>query len=209
MKKIERIKKLIPLLPAVVLILSATGVTVPWKETYDPGLQAAENPLVAQGHRLYSQLRCEYCHRLKGRGGSVGPALDGVGFRRDTDWMAGHFRNPQKLSQGSKMARIALTDPQVKALTAYMNSLGGRTYTPQAPILFARYCVSCHGAQEKGSGRLQDLSNEGKYRDLDFIRDYIHRPLKMNFAATMPGFAGKLTEAQIKDLSIYIFQNGR
>ncbi len=53
------------------------------------------DPLVMNGRQLYRDLRCDYCHRLKGRGGNVGPALDNVGFRRTKEWMADHFVQSQ------------------------------------------------------------------------------------------------------------------
>ncbi len=195
----------------VVVVILLVGITADssWKESSGTGLQAAENPLVIQGRRLYTQFHCEYCHRLKGRGGTVGPALDNVGFRRTTEWLSDHFQNPQKLSKGSQMARIPLKDDQVKALTAFMNSLGGRTFTPEAPTLFVQYCSSCHRMNDIGVPTTVDLSNEGQFRDIDFIQNRIKDPLQMKPTTTMPSFGRVLTDAQIKDLAVYIFRGGR
>jgi mono/diheme cytochrome c family protein len=174
-----------------------------------PPLQKG-NPFVAQGRTLYRQERCNYCHRLKGHGGSIGPALDDVGFRRTTGWLADHFRNPQKVSKNSKMAVIPLKDDQVKSLTAYMNSLGGRVFSSKAPDLFQQYCTSCHKINGIGiNPAAQDLSNEGEFRDVDFLNSYIQDPVKLNPNSRMPGFQNRLTKAQIKDLAIYVMRGGK
>lgn len=172
------------------------------------GLQAAEDPLVIQGRRLYTQVRCQYCHRIKGRGGTVGPALDNVGFTRTREWLADHFRDPQNLSKGSKMPLVPLTDDQVKALTAFMNSLGGRTFTKEASVLYLAYCSSCHRMNNIGGLKGPDLSYEGQFRDIDFIQSWVKNPISLKPTTTMPSFGRMLTDAQIKDLAIYVFRGG-
>lgn len=167
-----------------------------------------EDPQVVRGRGLYAQLKCEYCHRLNGQGGTVGPVLDGIGARRLPQWLSDHLRNPKRFSLGSKMARIPLADQDIRDLTAYLNSLGGRRYTPEAPVLFKRYCAACHSLQAGGSDAPLDLGAEGRYRDLDFITGYIQAPRKWDSQAVMPGFQGKLTEAQVRDLAVYISRGG-
>ena len=163
-----------------------------------------ENPRIVQGRRLYAQLNCAYCHRLKGSGGTVGPALDNVGFRRIPEWLYDHFRNPRKTDPRSKMAPIPVSDQQALALTAYLGTLGGRGYTPEAPILFKKHCASCHSMAVGGSDHPLELGAEGRYRDLDFILAYIQDASKLNPKTTMKPYQKKMTEAQIYDLAVYI-----
>lgn len=202
-------KTLLLSLPAAIVVLAGVTAVESWRESPSASLQAAENPLVVQGRRLYTEVRCNYCHRLKGRGGLVGPALDNVGFRRTTAWLADHFRNPQKVTKGSQMALIPLKDDQVKALTEFMNSLGGRVFTPEAPRLYLQYCASCHRMNDVATSTMNDLSNEGQYRDVDFIQSFIRNPLQMKPNSTMPSFGRVLTDAQIKDLAVYVVRGGK
>jgi mono/diheme cytochrome c family protein len=167
-----------------------------------------KDPLVSNGKQLYADLKCSYCHSLKGQGGTVGPALDNVGFRRTKEWMADHFRNPKTVTPGTKMAKMKLRASQVGALVAYMNSLGGYTFTPQAAGLFKDHCSNCHSLNET-SAFTNDLSQEKRFRDMDFLMDYISDPAGMNGYAKMGGFKGVLTRAQIKDVAAYIYQQGR
>lgn len=167
-----------------------------------------ENPRVVQGRHLYTQLNCAYCHQIKGQGGKVGPALDNVGFRRLPEWLFDHFRNPQKNDPNSKMVQIPVSDQQVFAITAYLGTLGGRSFTPEAPVLFQKYCASCHSMAAGGSDQPLELGAEGRYRDLDFIRAYITNASKMNPKTLMMPFKKKMTEAQIWDLAVYISHGG-
>ena len=48
------------------------------------------------GELLYEKLNCASCHSIIGKGGSVGPALDGVGARRARQFLIGHITDPQK-----------------------------------------------------------------------------------------------------------------
>lgn len=169
---------------------------------------AKRDPLISNGKELYSDLRCEYCHKLNGRGGTVGPALDYVGFRRTKEWMTDHFRDPKTVSPGTKMTQVKLRASQVLALVAFMNSLGGYTFTSQAARLFNSRCSACHKLHERGANR-NDLSQEGKYRDMGFLIDYISDPAQLNAGTKMKSFKGILTRAQIKDIAAYLYENGR
>ncbi len=171
-------------------------------------LPPKKDPLVLNGRLLYADLKCSYCHSLKGRGGTVGPALDNVGFRRTKEWMTDHFRNPKAITPGTKMAQIKLGAGQIRALVAYMNSLGGYTFTPQAAGLLREHCSKCHSLNQTGAFS-NDLSQEGRFRDMDFLMDYISDPAKMNGYAKMGSFKGVLTRAQIKDIAAYLYQQGR
>ncbi len=167
-----------------------------------------KDPLVSNGKMLYADLRCSYCHSLKGKGGTVGPTLDNVGFRRTKEWLADHFRHPKAITPSTKMAQMNLKDSQIRALVAYMNSLGGYTFTPQAAGLFNEQCGACHSLNETGAFS-NDLSQESKYRDMGFLMDYISDPAQLNSGTKMKSFKGILTQDQIKNIAAYLYQQGR
>jgi len=52
--------------------------------------------------------------------GTVSPALDEVGKRRNPDWIVAHFRNPQTVTPGSVMPGFDFTDEQIRALTEFL-----------------------------------------------------------------------------------------
>ena len=93
--------------------------------------QAAENPdpaLVKYGKTLYRQEGCFTCHRLNNEGGKVGPDLTTEGTRaHTTEWLVGHFKDPQAYVHGSVMPPFKnLTDQQLRALTAFLQNQKGR-----------------------------------------------------------------------------------
>lgn len=48
-----------------------------------------------QGLKLLKQNGCMGCHSIQGKGGSIGPKLDGVGSRRNKAWLAGHISDSE------------------------------------------------------------------------------------------------------------------
>lgn len=170
---------------------------------------SSTDPLIQKGKQLYWDYRCSYCHSLHGRGGTVGPALDNVGLRRTNEWMGDHFKNPQKITPGTKMARIKFKKSDLDALVSYLKSLGGLVFSTEAPRLFQAQCADCHTLGGGNSKLRTDLSEEGKYRDVGFITDYIKDPSNMNHEAKMKAFKDILSAAQIKDLAAYIYLQGR
>ena len=171
--------------------------------------EVKKDPLIVQGKQLFQSFHCEYCHMLNGHGGTVGPVLDNVGMRRNRDWLAAHFRDPKKVTPGTKMPNFKLMDGEVEALVAYMSSLGGASFTAQAPRLFEDNCASCHKFHGVGEEIGPDLSFIGQGRDADFIASYIKDPTQSNKDAAMQGFADQLTPNQIQDLANYLYQQGK
>lgn len=162
------------------------------------------DPLAIEGERLYRDLNCSYCHVLAGRGGSLGPNLDLALGTRDESWITRHFKDPQAVSPGSGMPRLNLLDDEIRALVAYLGTVGGGPYSAEAPKLFAENCASCHGIRGKGGDAAPDLGAIGAARDKAYLRLYMADPTKLNPASSMPGYAGQLTDTQLEDLARYL-----
>ncbi|MGO8792945.1 MAG: cytochrome c [Terriglobia bacterium] len=84
--------------------------------------------LVTYGKTLYRQEGCFTCHQLDGEGTKVGPDLTIEGTRgRSEAWLIGHFKKPAAYVPGSIMPSFTnLTDEQLNALTAFLESQRGR-----------------------------------------------------------------------------------
>ena len=72
------------------------------------------------GAAVYQTRQCSACHQLKGSGNKIGPAIDGLAFRRDKPWVLEHFGNPQKLSPGTTMPPYKLKPEDLENLTHYI-----------------------------------------------------------------------------------------
>lgn len=93
----------------------------------DLGQPAAKTTTLAQipmptRPAIYDQV-CVACHALQGQGGSVGPALDGVGTRREHDYFISWLRDPLTVKADSKMPKLPLTDEQIQELASFLTML--------------------------------------------------------------------------------------
>jgi ubiquinol-cytochrome c reductase cytochrome b subunit len=96
----------------------------PWQTLPVKELIAASGPAYAvESAKLYAKLSCGGCHAINGEGGKLGPVLNGVGFRRDAAWLAGHFEDPQKYSPGTSMPAYKLPPDQMSAMVAWLMKL--------------------------------------------------------------------------------------
>ncbi|MBI3541169.1 MAG: cytochrome b N-terminal domain-containing protein, partial [Deltaproteobacteria bacterium] len=117
-----------------------------------------EDPQVVSGRALYSELRCYYCHSIRGKGGVTAPDLSTVGARRDRVWLLKHFEDPAALSPGTVMPKLHLLPEEMSRLAAYLETLGGGgPYSPKAPGLFQKNCSSCHALDSRGESLGPDL----------------------------------------------------
>lgn len=79
-------------------------------------LKRTDRPMV------FNQM-CVACHSLQGQGAKIGPALDGVGSRRDAQYIKQWLENPATLKADSKMPKLPLTSEQITELTAFLSLL--------------------------------------------------------------------------------------
>jgi len=71
---------------------------------------------------IYGEI-CTACHSLQGSGGNVGPALDGVGNRFDTDYFKKWLKDPQAVIADTAMPNLGLSNENIEALAIFLSSL--------------------------------------------------------------------------------------
>lgn len=74
--------------------------------------------------KVFSQM-CIPCHSLGGQGGSIGPALDGVGSRLEMSYIANWLADPTLVKPGTQMPKLPLSTEEIDALAKYLSSLKG------------------------------------------------------------------------------------
>lgn len=94
--------------------------------TADPGATTGEQALVKRSDRpqVYNQM-CSACHTLEGQGGNIGPALDGIGSRRDREFILAWLKDPMAIKKDSKMPKMPLSEQDIVELAAYLTALKG------------------------------------------------------------------------------------
>jgi cbb3-type cytochrome oxidase cytochrome c subunit len=80
------------------------------------------------GEMVFRREGCLSCHELFGNGTSFGPALDGVGSRRNLAWLKEYLRSPRP-GVGGRTWRLSmpaydkLEEGELDALMAYLGAL--------------------------------------------------------------------------------------
>jgi len=72
------------------------------------------------GAILFQSRQCFLCHQLNGVGGTLGPSMNGLSSRRTRDWIMGHFGDPKKYVEGSKMPAYKLPPQELAQVTDYL-----------------------------------------------------------------------------------------
>lgn len=71
---------------------------------------------------MYNQI-CSSCHAIGGSGGTVGPALDGIGSRFDADYLDKWLADPQALKPGTTMPTLPMSDAERAELVEFLSTL--------------------------------------------------------------------------------------
>ena len=87
-----------------------------------------ESESTRTGEMVFRREGCLSCHELFGNGTSFGPALDGVGSRRDVPWLKEYLRSPRP-GVGGRTYRVRmpgyehLEEGELEALATYLGAL--------------------------------------------------------------------------------------
>lgn len=142
-----------------------------------PGDAAAQNGFEAlsahQSQRmerfLENRMACRGCHQIDGRGGMIGPILDGIRDRAEIDHVYSMIADPASTVPGTIMPHQRMPEREARRLASYIMSLPANpsptiAAQPQAPpalpeggaldgaALYARHCAACHGNSGAGDG---------------------------------------------------------
>lgn len=163
---------------------------------------------------------CAACHGAQGIGGPGFPVLN------DTDWLWGNAPDTiaETLRVGINVAhpesRIAqmpafgrdelLTRAQIETLVPHVMALStpGAATTPEATVLFAENCASCHG--ETGAGMI-DVGSPNltdAHWQYGGSADAIRTTLRFGRQGQMPAWEDRLSEAERKILTLYVLNLG-
>ncbi|WP_422002702.1 cytochrome-c oxidase, cbb3-type subunit III [Reyranella sp.] len=171
------------------------------------------------GGRSAFQTNCVQCHGAGGAGTRGFPTLV------DDDWLWGGslpqiyatiehgVRNTDDKSHQSLMPRFGadglLSGAQIGAVTDYVLSLSGRAKaTDDGAKLFQEQCAACHGPEGKGNQELGAPSLTDGIWLYGGDRETIYQSIFFARNGSMPAWAGRLDEATIKMLALYVHSLG-
>jgi cytochrome c oxidase cbb3-type subunit III len=178
------------------------------------------NYAIAGGRSVFA-VNCAPCHGAGGQGGHGYPAL------ADDDWIWGGdlvniertirygVRSTSSDTRQSEMPKFGvdelLTAPQIADVTAYALSLSGEPADKAAargqPI-FAEQCVACHGEDGGGNIELGAPSLKDKIWLYGNTAAAVTAQVTNPHHGVMPTWEGRLDDATIKMLAVYVHSLG-
>lgn len=76
-----------------------------------------------RGRALFAVRNCNLCHKLGGRGGSLGPPLDRIGGRLSADRIFRLLRDPRSVNPATTMPNPNLSEDEARHLAAFLAGL--------------------------------------------------------------------------------------
>jgi len=142
----------------VVLLGSAFALAACQKSNTEP---------VARGEAYFNSYGCVKCHAIGETGGTYGPNLTFIGFRKSADWLDMWLRNPHSWRPQTVMPNFHLPDETRTALVAYLSTQKGQAWdasgrpwnhpdlkedsVKRGEVLFNKAgCVACHSQNGRG-----------------------------------------------------------
>lgn len=104
-------------------VASVTGLTIAGAlAPVVPG-PAVTTASVLAGRTVFAESGCIACHRISGKGGTLGPDLTHVAGRRDATWLKAFLTDPQAVKPGTIMPKPDLSSRELQDLTEYLATL--------------------------------------------------------------------------------------
>lgn len=174
------------------------------------------------GRELVAEHHCTSCHASPGEAmpelKAKAPALDGIGARRQFDWLAKWIADPKSLRPNAHMPKLLHGETSAadsSAIAAYLVSLSAASAAaPKEPVaeaveaggkLFQElHCAACHLTKEPGSDDLHKVSlvhTAQKFSDESLLA-FLKQPSEHYPWIKMPEF--KLKDEQRAQLAAYV-----
>jgi cytochrome c2 len=182
-------------------------------------LSPPDAPRLAEGRRLIADAGCFSCHEIPGFEGLTfrGPALDSLGYKVRSGWLASWLRDPKSYLPQSKMGNFRLSPEEISGLQAFL--LSQRTQLPidstavdwtransaNGRALFGELrCVSCHAVNGRGGTMGPELTRIGDKVRREWLFSYLKDPHRAQ--PDTPMLQYRLTDDQLRDLSSFLFE---
>ncbi len=119
-----------------------------------------------RGRELYARARCVTCHRVDGRGGTLGPDLSHAGSRVTREWLWSYLIDPFRDQPDTLMPRFTWTSDEARDIASYLLEIlvdpgaPGDASTDPPPgaqaagdgraLFIKRGCAGCHRLSSVG-----------------------------------------------------------
>ncbi|MEK7858306.1 MAG: cytochrome c [Elusimicrobiota bacterium] len=190
-------------------------------------LAASADAADLPGRALFDAAGCRSCHKIAGSGGTSGPDLTLVGFRRSRAWLEVWLKDPKAWKRDTMMPDFRLKAKTREAIVDYLVSLDATQGTPWARpqsdgrLIFQKAgCAACHGPAGAGGhpnnnvpgGFIPALPALAATYTLDELKAKIlagSTPQRADPAGpqplvAMPSWAGVLDDSELDAVAVYV-----
>ncbi len=186
--------------------------------SHEPTEALRRSALRHQGRDLFLEFRCARCHQTRGSVPELSmdaPTFNGIGSRRQVDWMAAWIRDPQAHRAGTPMPAMLSGEAaaaDAAAMAAYLGSLKGEALAVAASgnvetgkALFEKlHCGACHpspGTTDSKPHQVSQKEVNAKFTP-GALANFLQKPEQHFRWIRMPNF--KLTATEASDLAAYL-----
>ncbi len=184
----------------------ATGTDLHWSGLYEP----SQATLKGAGLSVPFE------------GGSICPNLSFTVAARGKDYVKDHIRDPNAHVLDSIMPKFVTDDPanslsevELDSLVLFLESISRKPTDRRPEVLFATHCMSCHGENFDGRGRLNQknmlldpMPRNFRHQFVLAYQDRLANSIKTGIQGTaMPAWEELLTDQEVDALVAYITRN--
>jgi len=163
-------------------------------------------PSEMTGINYFRQEHCGNCHNVEGDSPKSGPNLINTSLRHDPAWLTAHFKDPEKVTPGSTMTPVNLSDAGMKDLLALMLKLTpdngdvvdtAPEFAVAGAVLFQKNnCGACHSVNGMGGKIGPALNGLSSRRNEAWVIEHFQNPKKMSPGTVMPPYKFSTTDMQ-------------
>jgi len=165
---------------------------------------------------IMDKYACVACHTVGDRGGSVGPILNNVGYRRSKDWLTKWLTDPNKVKNGTIMPKFPFKPGELEQAVGYLTNLRldmkiDQVLAESIPSvekgekLFNEYdCYACHSLKGRGRTIGPNLNWVGIRKSEAWEKGWRKGPPGFKPGTFMPNF--RMSDEAIESLAAFLHQ---
>lgn len=172
-----------------------------------------------RGKRLYKKENCAQCHSINGKGGELGPPLDGIGGHRGPEWLLDRLLDPEKQTKqfahvfGNKpniMPHPAVSKKDASSIVEYILTLP----EPEEGYLVATHSVKPRKSKRKFRKKAKAQDKESALRGAKIFyekRCYSCHSLdgsRDRFGPDLAGLQDRISEKKLKKFLLRPYKSG-
>jgi mono/diheme cytochrome c family protein len=136
----------------------------PYSNAPEPGpvmaSVAVADPLYTKGEGIFAERGCSACHGDNGTGTALAPSLVGITRKLPQDRLIALLHNPNARMKAGGMPAVDVTSDEMKALLAYLGSLGPHAQNSSTTLSSSQQLPSEESIDDKRQSDDKDATSK-------------------------------------------------